>query len=305
MRDRPSRTAIKVAKGLAYLAEDERLAALLPPGAGRWNRRLLTAAGYLKPWHLGVYRRPLFRGYVAFWEHHIANGQILNIGMRKRFLDDETRQALAEGTTQVLVVGAGLDTLAPRLAAEFPEASFVEIDHPATQAVKRAALETLGDIAPNLHLLPVDLAKADLAGTLRGLGAWSPEAPSVVIAEGLLMYLPETAVSGFLATARHQTAPGSRLLFTYVRRDRHGRIYLGKGSGLMRIGFELLGEPMRWGLRDGELESFLEHSGYRLLPPLERLDLRRRYLEPAGLGDKPLGGIELMAAAESVDNRDA
>ena len=61
-----------------------------------------------------------------------------------------------------------------------------------------------------------------------------------------------------------------------------------------------MGEPVHWGVRAGELPEFLEGHGWRLSPPPERYDLRRRYLEPAGLGAQPLGAIEFVAVAESL-----
>ncbi len=62
----------------------------------------------------------------------------------------------------------------------------------------------------------------------------------------------------------------------------------------------MIGEPVLWGVGPDKLPEFLERHGWRLCPPPERYDLRRRYLEPAGLGDAPLGDIEFLAAAESV-----
>ena len=60
----------------------------------------------------------------------------------------------------------------------------------------------------------------------------------------------------------------------------------------------MVGEPMLWGIADGELPGFLEGLGYRLAPPPERYDLRRRFLEPAGLGERGLGGVEFVAVAQ-------
>jgi hypothetical protein len=60
----------------------------------------------------------------------------------------------------------------------------------------------------------------------------------------------------------------------------------------------LSGEPFLWGVRDGELEPFLAAHGLELEGPLDRYDLRRRYLEPAGIGASvPLSRIERLAIA--------
>ena len=293
----PSKTALQVGMNLIFLSQDERIAALLPPGSLEWTERLLKAAGYLDERRHAQLLSPRMRRFSAFMERHTIQGQQLNAGLRKCFMEDETREALASGATQVLVAGAGFDTLAPRLAVEFPETTFVEIDHPATQKPKRGALDELGELRPNLHLASVDLASTSLAQALDELGVWRRDAMSVVVTEAVLMYLEEAVVAGFFDTLHDHTGPGSRLLFTYMCRDEDGRLLLGKRTGLLRWLFRMYGEPVLWAARAGELASFLERHGHRLLDA-ERCDLHRRYLEPAGLGHLPLGGVELMAVAE-------
>ena len=66
-------------------------------------------------------------------------GGLTSILTRKRFVEDEVRAALAEGLEQAVVLGAGYDPLALLLRPEFPNVRFFELDHPATQAVKRRA----------------------------------------------------------------------------------------------------------------------------------------------------------------------
>ena len=277
---------------------------LLPAGVAEQTERLMLAACVLRPWHVTWSRNPWFRGYVGAVERQLVPGMALHLGLRKRFFDDETRAALAAGAAQVLILGAGFDTLALRLAAEFPAVTFVEVDHPPTHAVKRANVEAIGALRPNLHLLGVDLAVASLEQVLAGLDVWRPAAISAVLAEGLLMYLSEADVVGLLQAVRRSTATGSRLLFSYMEPDRAGRTRVGRHSAFTRGVLEMMGEPLRWSIRQGELPQFLAEHGYRLCPPAERYDLRRRYLEPAGLGLRALGGIEHLAVAETVDQPD-
>src|SRR5690606_20255710 len=73
----------------------------------RWVRRVLMAA-----------ERFLLGGIFA---HYLA---------RKRWIEREVRRAMADGIRQVVVVGAGFDTLAWRLHEELPNAKFFEFDHP-------------------------------------------------------------------------------------------------------------------------------------------------------------------------------
>jgi methyltransferase (TIGR00027 family) len=296
-----SRTAVKVARMAVWLDRQPRLAPLLPKGAAASTERLLLQAGLLKPWMLRLYNAPWFGRLLTSIEKHSVPGQSLLVGLRKRFMDDETRAALAGGARQVLVVGAGLDTLCSRLAAEYLDVTFVEVDHPATQAVKREALDAMGPRPPNLHLLGVDLSRTPLEEALSGLPVWRKEVPSVVIAEAVLMYLAEAHVSAFLKAVHPCTGPGSHLLFTYVLDDLNGRPTVSKGMRWMiSQSLRAAGEPLLWSVREGELGPFVARHGFQLDDSPERVDLHRRYLVPAGLSELSVRGFEYPAVARKV-----
>jgi methyltransferase (TIGR00027 family) len=289
---------VKIGKGIVFLAQDPKLASLLPEGAIEYSERLMTRVGLLRPWELSLFRRSGFQKLAAFVERHTMSGASLHAALRKRFMDDETRAAISSGAKQVLVAGAGFDTLSARLTTQFPEVTFVEVDRPGTHKVKREGIESLGDLRPNFHLLGVDLASTSLEEALSSVDDWKRDAASVVLAEGVLMYLEESAVSTFLSAVHSLTGVGSRLLFTYMRVDERGRIYSGKLPFLTRISLKLIGEPWRWGIRKGTLQEFMSRHGFVLDVSPERCDFRRRYLEPAGLADQPLGDIEHVAIGE-------
>ncbi|MCY1075322.1 class I SAM-dependent methyltransferase [Archangium lansingense] len=281
------------------LARQPRLAPLLPKGAAESMERLMLHTGLLKPWMLRLYAAPWYGRLVTSIERHTVPGQVLCVGLRKRFMDDETRAALAEGKRQVLVVGAGLDTLCWRLAKEYPEVTFIELDHPASQAMKREALEGLGPLPPNLHLVGVDLARTSLEEALSQLAAWQKETPSVVIAEAVLMYLKEAHVSTFLEAVYRSTGPGSRLLCTCFRWEVNGRATAGAGTRqLISKSLRLAGEPLLWIVRDGELDPLLARHGFRQDASPERVELHRRYLVPAGLPEVPVSDFEFPVVAD-------
>lgn len=293
-------TATKVARLVLYLAHHPRLSAALPPGLGEWTERLLLAGGLARPWMISLYQTAAWRGLARWVERRTVAGQVLAIGLRKHFMDVETRRAVAEGATQVLVVGAGFDTLAPRLATELPDVLFVEVDHPATQGRKRAALDAMGPPAPNLRLVAADLAVRPLGDVIAEVEEWRDDAVSVVIAEGLLMYLEEAAVRSFFAQAHHATGTGSRVLFTWIPRDDAGALELGRLPTLVRRVLALIGEPLRWGTRPEDLVPFLAEVGYALVEDPARTDLHARFLVPVGLGDEIAGGAERVAIAVSA-----
>jgi len=298
-KNRPSRTAPKIGAAILYVAQDPRYAALLPPGLTVETERLLLAAGALKPWHLKLARSRAYRWFVEGMIRKMAPGHLVYLALRKRFVQDEVESALAAGASQVLIIGAGMDTLCLRLAPEHPDVTFVEVDHPASQGMKREAVDRISADRPNLHFVPADLEAASLPEALEAVAGWDAAAPTVAVAEGLLEYLsPETVDRVFEGVAK-ATAPGSRFLFCYAHVDETGRVKIGKATRFHSAAMKMYGEGLHWGIREGELEAFLEARGYRTLGPPERIDLSARYLESVGLAG-PLGGIELVTLAETA-----
>ena len=296
--DRPSLTAIKVARGIVFVAEDPRVRELLPPGTVKLNSKLLFEAQRIKPWMVALYRKPWFRNFAHWVARHTTPGQMMTLPIRKRFMDDEVLRAIEDGARQLLVVGAGFDTLCLRVAGQFPDVGCFEIDRPATQQVKRAALESAKLESSNLHLVAVDLASTSLPEALEQAPQWKSDVVSVVVAEGVLMYLDESDVVTLLEGVRATTAAGSTLLFTYICTDEHGELLIGKHTGFIRAALKISGEPLKWGIRQDALAGFLEAHGYALHQSPTPEQLRAHYLEPVGLGDEIVGNIELMASAK-------
>ncbi len=296
-RNRPSYTALKVARGVIWMEGDPAYAALLPDGAAECTRELLTAAGLHKRWHERLFRMRWHRRLVTRLTDRMAPGQLEIVGLRKRLVEDEVRAAIADGITQVLIVGAGYDTLTLRLGPEYEQASFFELDHPATQRKKNEAIERIagGVPRPNLHMVPADLSREKLGEVLRSTGAWSPGKDSIVVAEGVLMYLDEADVVKFFEELRRCTGPGTRVIFSHLRADSKGRPELGRWAWSTRAGLRVMGESIRWAI--AELDPFLAANGLRRLPPAERADLIARYRHL--LGEREVSeGIEAYAVVE-------
>lgn len=292
MRDsQHSVTAAKIARGLLWLARQPVSEEVLPKGLPEVTEAVLRGAGLLKDWHLAVYGTGVFR-WMASAAELAAPGLMLHLATRKRAMDDECRAALAQGAKQVLVVGAGFDVLAVRIAGERPDVTCVEIDHPATSAKKRQGVEAAGLGRANLHLVAADLAKVSLAEALPA--AWDRSAPSFVLAEGLVMYLPEAAVGALFDAAAACTGPGSVLAVSFMPGDAEGRAQAGVGW-VARSSLGAVGEKLDWGPPNGDVAPFLGAHGWRLR---ELVDFRARYYAPIGRPDIVPTGIERVAVAD-------
>ncbi|MFE1319794.1 SAM-dependent methyltransferase [Kitasatospora phosalacinea] len=128
--------------------------------------------------------------------------------MRTRFYDD---RLLALGPRQVVLLAAGLDTRAHRLA--WPSGTrLFEIDLPAVLDFKQGVLDERGaEAACERTALPADLADPGWTDRLLAAG-FDPARPTDWLAEGLLVYLDADQAAGLLTAVGGLSAPGSRLL---------------------------------------------------------------------------------------------
>ena len=136
----------------------------------------------------------------------------LLLAARSRFADDTVAEAVAAGTRQVVVLGAGLDTAAYR--NPHPDLRYFEVDHPNTQAWKRNRLAETGIAVPStVSFTPVDFARDDLATGLARAG-FASDAAAVFVWLGVVAYLERDAIATTLRYIGERT-PASILVFDY------------------------------------------------------------------------------------------
>jgi len=164
--------------------------------------------------------------------------------------------AIEAGASQVLIVGAGFDTLSLRRAPEHPEVHFFELDHPATSAAKRKGVRAEGK-PPNMTMISADLAQVKLSSVMADQADWDPRARSVLVVEGLLMYLSDTQVRDLFREAATCTGPGSRLALTHV-------VDLDLLGPVARLTLKALGEPWLSQISRAGLGTYLGEVGWRL-----------------------------------------
>jgi methyltransferase (TIGR00027 family) len=261
MRDmRPSMTAQSVAANILKLSYDETYGHLVPAEAVEPTRWFLQASsGWLGDLSV-LLHNPLVRGLAQAVEQVSFPGISLHNAIRKRWIEAEVREGLARGAAQVVILGAGFDTLAYRLHREHPRVLWLEIDHPATLHVKQRALaEHAPDLGDNLRLRANDFSEKSLAELLKGEPDFHFRRTTLFIAEGLLMYLAEPEVRQLLRTLSSHSGPGSRLLGTILEENPHNR------SSKANLKLQIIGEPYQWRIAPAALADFLRQNGLRLL----------------------------------------
>ena len=278
---KPSRTALKVAMSLLTLGAKPGMDQILPPGIVQATEELLVASGATSARTVRWSRSPrMVSVYEAFdW---MLPGQFEAFGHRKAFCERQVRDGISAGAAQILVLGAGYDTLGWRLAPEFSGVSFFEIDHPATARLKARGIDAMGRQA-NLLLIAEDLGEKKLSNVLKDNASWNPLSQTVIVAEGLVMYLTPEAVQDLFSQCAAITGSGSRLAFSYIPTGVDGRPDAGRWTGMMLWLQKAAGEPWTWSIRPEELGRFLEETGWKLAP--EQLGATAKH------------GVEFFAAA--------
>jgi methyltransferase (TIGR00027 family) len=199
------------------------------------------------------------------------------VARTKRF-DEAFARALSGGFDAIVILGAGFDTRACRLAPAGSPIRVIEIDAPATQAAKRAQFAKRGIAAPPaLEYLPIDFNVVSLKDALAGAGL-SPRSRYFFLLEGLLMYLEPEAVDSTFAALAGISGPGSEVHFDFVRAS----VIRGdagiEGEGEITSTVRAAGEAWRFGIEPESLGTWLESRGFALVEFLDADALAARYL---------------------------
>jgi methyltransferase (TIGR00027 family) len=218
-----------------------------------------------------------------------------SMNCRKRYIADKVTESL-DGIDAVVVLGAGFDTLAYRLAKKTGIPIF-EVDQPVNIDRKAAAVQrALGQQPASVRLVPLDFERDDVLNVLAEHG-YRPDSRTFFVWEAVTQYLSPEAVDATLERLRRAT-PGSRLVFTYVRRDFIDGTNLYGADDLYRR-FRRRAQLWRFGLPPDEVATFLAGHGWRLAEQAGPDLILHRYVEPTGR-NLTVSPIEWSAYAEKT-----
>jgi methyltransferase (TIGR00027 family) len=218
-----------------------------------------------------------------------------NFACRKRYIADKVTEAL-DSVDAVVVLGAGLDTLAYRLARKSHIPIF-EVDQPVNIERKATAVRrVLGQLPSSVQLVPLDFERDDVLTVLVERG-YRTDWRTFFIWEAVTQYLSADAVHATLESLR-PAASGSRLVFTYVRRDFIDGVNFYGAKQLYRR-FRQRQQLWHFGLQPEEVAAFLAEHGWRLIEQLGPEQIVQRYLEPTGR-NLTASQVEWSAYADKV-----
>jgi methyltransferase (TIGR00027 family) len=183
-----------------------------------------------------------------------------HIALRAGILDREVAQAVGEGLQQIVILGAGLDTRAHRLAA-LRDADVYELDFPSTQGEKQTAAASLPRLCRTLRYVPIDFERDEI-GTRLASSDHNPAVPSLWLLEGVVPYLSLSAIERLLDQVSKASAQGSLLLLTYVP---DGTLWMELAKPVLRVMLAIAGEPMQTPLSSSAMHELLTARGLRVL----------------------------------------
>ena len=197
--------------------------------------------------------------------------------LRVLYAEDCLHAAIETGLAQYVILGAGFDTFS--LRHRELQVQVFEVDHPATQHIKRERVRRVaGHIPPNLALVPVDFEvdRLDEALSRSPLDAGKPAFFSWL---GTTYYLTKDAIRETLGCIAAVAAPGSRLVLDY-KLPRHliPEQGLPLNDKLERL-VKRLGEPMISEFTPEELTEEMARIGWTELESLPPQAQERRYLQ--------------------------
>ncbi|MGR9012006.1 MAG: class I SAM-dependent methyltransferase [Gammaproteobacteria bacterium] len=267
-----SSTALSVAQGILYTAQNKRYIGLVSDELRDCTQRILKAsdAGRKRLKQLDSW---LFRKMVPVAESILMPAITLHYVLRKRGIEDYALKALSEGITQVVNLGAGFDTLLYRLSQKYPKVNFIEIDHPATQKLKQQFFAESGEAHDNLHCLPIDFTHQTLEHELAHCADYKADQPTLFISEGVLMYLSETEVSHVFEVLKKLSQSRLRFVFTALEPENNTH------NSLLKRYLQKMGESINWFKPKAELAAFIAQQGYVFEGLDTEPDLSLRYIK--------------------------
>jgi methyltransferase (TIGR00027 family) len=165
-----------------------------------------------------------------------------------------------------------------------------EVDHPATQAVKRAHLDKLPRAIADVTFVPVDFERESLDAALARAGH-DETRPTCWIWEGVVMYLTPEAMRSTLANIASRSAEGSTLIVNYHAETRRGPM------GLL---LSVLAEPVKSQWSREEMAGDLRAAGFDVIDDSGIEDWAKRFA--MGTVDTRVGRVMRIVVARRRGN---
>jgi methyltransferase (TIGR00027 family) len=225
-------------------------------------------------------KRPLKDPAARAWvmKNKITPGAYEFMLARTAFFDHIVEQALRDNIPQIVFLGAGYDSRPYRFQDLIQDTRVFELDAQPTQQRKQELLHQASiSIPERLAFVPINFNTDDLQDVLVGAG-YNRNQKTLFVWEGVTYYLSTQAVDDILSFIRSDSPLGSSICFDYAALSPE---VLSEDSAKKlreRLKSDHPAEPTRFGIREGELESFLSERGYHIIEHLTSQAMEQKYL---------------------------
>jgi methyltransferase (TIGR00027 family) len=196
-----------------------------------------------------------------------ASPAYTNVITRARFSEDALVAAVTHGVCQYVLLGAGFDSFILRVPVEAQHLEIFEIDHPATQSLKKMRLAECGlsVSSTRVHFVSADLA-AEHLGEILSHANFNQDLPAFFSWLGVTMYLTRPANLRALSAIANCASPGSELVFTYIDQHAFGGTNRAPSAEFAEVQemVTAMGEPFLSGFDPATLAADLRAFGLEL-----------------------------------------
>ncbi len=283
----------------------------------RKNRSSLTAIGIAivraieseKPDGVRICYDPFARQFVSGALFHLVRvserlgyGELRGPGVmgfliaRERHIDEYLKASLAQGTQQLVILGAGYDARAYRFEELKQGVQVFEVDQPATQDAKREKLKRiLGRLPAHVTYVAVDFNTQSLERRLAACG-YDEQLKTLFIWQGVTQYLTPEAVDATLAFVANHSGAGSSIIFDYMYTAlldgsvKHGEVSKMRKDPILRR------EMLSFGIPQGTIEAFLEQRGFYQVHNADHAFLHDAYFAGVNRSRKVADGYAVVSA---------
>jgi methyltransferase (TIGR00027 family) len=216
-----------------------------------------------------------YRAFVARNES-LVPGASNSLVARVRYFDDVVKSCINNGLEQLVIVGAGYDTRAYRIEG-MDKIHVFEIDHLSTQKIKINNIKQIFDSQPNhVTYIPLNLEIDDFGKKLLET-EYDSSKKTLFIMEGLLMYISPETVDKILSFIVHSSAKESYVLFDYIPSSVVDCTCELEAGQNWQKGVTAAGEPFKFGISEGSIESFLTQRGFKMIRNMTSEDYKKAY----------------------------
>jgi methyltransferase (TIGR00027 family) len=227
--------------------------------------------------------------------HRVARDFRAFMAVRSRYTEDHLSAVVAEGVSQYVVLGAGLDTFAYR--NPFSKLRVFEVDFPATQEWKRKMLHKAGIMVPDdLIFVAMDFEHKTLAEGLLESG-FDADLSAFFSWLGVVPYLTLEAFRATLLTVARLPA-GTSLSFDYALAPETLTAVGRTAFDRLAERVASIGEPFQLFFTTEMLEAELRTAGFKRIEQRDSEQLNELYFKDRADGLKlSTVGLGMVATA--------